>query len=225
MGQELGLVAGHVDVHGAVVLAALAGHAQVQSVLDVRIAPPACHLGAVEQLEQQVRPAAGRVLFLAGGLVAGAHDRAGVGPAGPDANAAGDRPGEVAAVVGEGEVRGQLPGPVMAPEPEVGIQRAGVDDLVRVHHRAGIPDPLELGERVHQFGAEHDGQQLGAGLAVAMLARQRSAEANAQLRSLGHERPERRDARRGAQVEVDAGVHAALAEVPVQRGMVAVAVA
>ena len=79
VGEELGLVGGHVDVGRAVALAALAGQAQVEGVLDLFAAPAVGDRGvavAVEHLEQQPRPAPRRVLFLQGDLVGGAHHRA-----------------------------------------------------------------------------------------------------------------------------------------------------
>src|SRR5690625_7150468 len=74
--QELGLVGGHVDVHRAIALAALARQTQVQgvthfggapSVLDGRI------LVRAEYFEQQPRPASGGVLFLPGHHVGRTH--------------------------------------------------------------------------------------------------------------------------------------------------------
>ena len=88
LGQELGLVGGHVHADRAVALAALARQAQVQRLGDL-VGPPAVrdHL-AVRHLEQQPRAAAGGVLLLAGRPVARAHHAA---PAARDALAR--RPG------------------------------------------------------------------------------------------------------------------------------------
>jgi hypothetical protein len=55
------------------------------------------------------------------------------------------------------------------------------DDLAGVHAILGVPDPLELAERTDQLGAELLDQQLAARLAVAVLARQRAAVADAQV--------------------------------------------
>ena len=154
VGEELGLVGGHVDVGRAVGLAALAGQAQVERVLDRVAAPAVGDRGvavAVEHLEQQPRPAPGRVLFLQGDLVRGAHDRAAVVvvvAALADAHAAVGGLGERAAVVRVAEeqvLRGG--GRPVAAELEVLVEPGRVDDLARVHLVARVEDLLELAER------------------------------------------------------------------------------
>src|SRR5215210_9575556 len=45
-----------------------------------------------------------------------------------------------------------------------------VDDVARVHPGRRIPDRFELPKRLHQDVAVHDGQELGSGGAVAVLA-------------------------------------------------------
>ncbi|PSK58166.1 hypothetical protein B0E53_06977 [Micromonospora sp. MH33] len=109
VGQELGLVGGHVHVHRAVRLAALARQAQVERVPHrlgtPAVADRAAPGGPVEHLEQQAGPAAGGVLLLPRDHVGGAHDTAGVAAALADAHAAQHRLAEAAAVVGVGEDR------------------------------------------------------------------------------------------------------------------------
>ena len=51
-----------------------------------------------------------------------------------------------------------------------------IDEFAGVHAVVGIPQRLEFAEGLHQLGAEHLGQQRGAGLAVAVLAAEGSAE-------------------------------------------------
>ncbi len=76
VGQELGLHGGHVDLDRAVLLAALAGQAQVQRVADLGGPPARRDRGVgvpLQHLEQQPAPAAGGVLLLAGDHVRRAH--------------------------------------------------------------------------------------------------------------------------------------------------------
>ena len=65
LAEELGLVGRHVDVHRAVALAALAGQAEVQRLLDVLVPPAALQRVALEHLEKEPRPPTGRVRLLA----------------------------------------------------------------------------------------------------------------------------------------------------------------
>ena len=71
--EELGLVGGHVDVHRALGLASLARQAEVERLADRLALPALLHRVALEHLEEQVRPAAGRVHLLLGDHVARAH--------------------------------------------------------------------------------------------------------------------------------------------------------
>ena len=50
-----------------------------------------------------------------------------------------------------------------------------IDELAGIHFIGGIPEGFEFAEGLHQFRAEHFGQQRGAGLAVAMFAGERAA--------------------------------------------------
>ena len=139
-----------------------------------------------------------------------------------DADAALGRVGEAAVVVGELEVRLDLGRVVVRAEPEVLAGQVGVDHLVRVHLVVGVPDRLELAEGADQSGAEHLGQERRLRLAVAVLAGDRAAVADDQVARLVEELAEVLDALDGLQVEVDPGVDAALAEVAVERAVVAV---
>ena len=82
----------------------------------------------------------------------------------------------------------------------------------------GVPDRLELAERLDDLVAEHLRQELGPRLAVAVLARERAAVAR-RTRSAASsmKRAEVLDALGRVEVEVDARVDAALAEVAVER--------
>jgi hypothetical protein len=145
-------------------------------------------------------------------------------PAVADADAAQRRPRERVAVAGEVEVRRRVRRVVIRPQAQVRRDRVGVDHLAGVHLPIEVPDAPELAVRLHQLGGEHLRQQLGAGLAVAVLARQRAAVGDDEVGGLAHEGAELAHALGGVQVEADAAVDAALAEVPVQRRLVAVPV-
>ena len=106
--------------------------------------------------------------------------------------------------------------------PQVGIQRGGVNHPPRVHHPVRVPGRLEGAERLDHGRGVHPGEQLGAGLAVAVLAGQRTPQRADQVRGVLHERAVAGDAGAGEQVEVDARVHAAVAEVAVVGGLQAV---
>jgi hypothetical protein len=141
--QELGLVGGHVDLHGAVALAAFAREAEVEGVLDGFAAPAVLDDTAVDHLEQDPGPAAGGVLLLAGDLVARTHDAAARFRAAAlaDPGAAQRRPGESAVVV-VAEVRVRLGRRVVGAEPQPVVEFVGVYDLAGVHPVPWIEDRL-----------------------------------------------------------------------------------
>ena len=168
-----------------------------------------------------MRPAAGRVHLLLGHHVARAHGAVLFLAALADADATLGRVGEAPLVVGELEVRLDLRRVVGGPEPEVLARQVRVDHLVRVHLVVGVPDRLELAEGPDQLGPEHLGQERGLRLAVAVLAGDRPAVADDQVARLVQELAEVLDALVGLQLEVDPGVDAALAEVAVERAVVA----
>ena len=64
------------------------------------------------------------------------------------------------------------------------------------------------------------GKQFGAGLSVAVFAGERTAVADDKIGSLFHELAELGDSIFGLQVEIEAGVHAGVAEVAVKRSFV-----
>ena len=59
-------------------------------------------------------------------------------------------------------------------EPDVRIERVRVDDFPWVHEPVGVPEVLELAERVHELGTEHRRQKLAPALAVTVLTRKRT---------------------------------------------------
>ena len=223
--QELGLVGRHVDVDRAIAQAALAGEAQVERVPDGFGAPPFGDHVALQHLEQQASPPARRVLLVARHHVARAH-RAALGPPAlahadaPEARSA----GEAVLRVGIPEEGDRLGRGEVGAEAQVRVERVGFDDAPRVHPVVRIPDRLERSEGPDDPLAVHPREELGAGLAVAVLARERSAVRGDEVGRVFHEAAEGRDALRAPQVEVDAGVHAGLTEVAVERSVEAVAV-
>src|ERR1035441_6075460 len=97
-----------------------------------------------------------------------------------------------------------------------------IDQLAGVHAVVGVEEDLEFAESLHQLGAKHSGQQRGAGLSVAMLAGERTTEAEHHVRGAGNELAEFPQALDGAEIEVDAGVDASLSVMAVERAAKAV---
>src|ERR1700733_23379 len=161
--------------------------------------------------------AAGGVQLFAGGHKAGAHG-GGVGfAAGSYAYAALGGFGEGAVFFCVGEVRFGLPGFIVGAETEVFVDFVGVDELVGVHAVGGVEDVFELAEGSHEVFAEHFGVEGGAGLAVTVFSGERAAVSEGDVGGAVHELAEGEDAFGGFEVEVDAHVDAALAEVSVHR--------
>jgi len=176
----------------------------------------------LQHLEQQPAPATGGVLLLAGDHVRRAHHPPAHLPSPlhsatlADAHAPHHRALEPAVVVGVAEVAVVVARRPGGAEAQVLVDQVGRDHLARIHQVVRVEDRLELPEGPHQVVAEHLGQQLATGLAVAVLAGERPAVGHHQVRGALDEPAERRDAVRGDQVEGNPGVHAPLAEVPVQ---------
>src|SRR5690349_618602 len=169
MGPELGLVRRHVDVHRTLALAALAGEAEIERLLDLVVAPAVIELVAVHQLEEEMGPAARGMTLLTGDHVARTHDAAVVAATLADADAAERSVAERSVVVRIPEERLRPRRRVARAEAEVREDRVRPDQLAGVHPSVGIPRVLERFERADQPLAEHLRQQLAAGLAVAML--------------------------------------------------------
>ncbi len=170
-------------------LAGLATEAEVERLVDGLALEAFLAQRAGQHLPEQPRAAAGGVLLFAGGAVAGAHDAAVGLAAGAHAHAALGGAFQRAVVVGESEVR--LPGLASPSGRRAGHSESdavaqvfrGIVDAHRVRQLAGIhavvriPEGLEFAEGLHELGPEHLGQQRRAGLAVAVLAAERPAEA------------------------------------------------
>ncbi len=220
MGKELGLVGRHVDVDRAFALAALAGEAEVERLLDGLIAPASLDRTAAHHLEQQVGPSPGRVLLLVQYHVAGAHGARIQLPALSDADTTHRGARETPFVIREGELRLRLPGFEVQSELEIGIQGQWIDDLPGVHLSVRIPDRLELAERLDQFRSVHPHEQLAAGLPVAMFAGVAPAEADDHVGCLLDEVAIVIEPMPGLYFEVDSRVNDTLAEMTVQGAIV-----
>src|SRR5690606_11247013 len=81
-----------------------------------------------------------------------------------------------------------------------------------------------LPERLHELGAVHARQEFGARLPVAMLSGYRAAVLDHQVGRFFHEAAHRSQACARVQIEGDAAMDAAIAEVAVERRAVAVPV-
>lgn len=144
--EEFRLVGGHVDAHGAVAAAALAGEAEVEGVAHLGRPPAVRDDLAYQHLVQQAGPPAGGVLLLAGGAEGRAHDvrraRGGGGVAAfGDADTAPYGRGEVAVVVRIAELdRDRALGQHL--EAEVLVEAGGVDQHAGVE--AAWPGPRGL---------------------------------------------------------------------------------
>ena len=223
MREELGFVRRHVDVDGAIALAAFAREAQVERIVyglrlptvGDRSAPRA----AVEHLVQEPSTPSGRMFLVAGHHVGRTHDAAAFTPTFADADTTEHGLGEASSVGRVREVRALDVVVIVAPDAEVLVECVGLDDLAGIHPVVGVEDRLHPFEGTHDLGPEHPDQELAARLAVAVLARKRPAVRRDQIGSPFQERAELCDAGRGEQVERDAAVHATLAEVAVQRGL------
>src|SRR3954453_1545255 len=83
---------------------------------------------------------------------------------------------EAASIAGEPEEEGltltRLP---VAAQPQVGIERRRVDDLAGVHPVIGVHESFEVTKQGDHLVAEHAREELAAGLAVAVLAGERTA--------------------------------------------------
>ena len=110
----------------------------------------------------------------------------------------------------------RLPGPVVRAEAQVLVGPVGIDHLARVHLPLRVPDGLELAERLHQLLAVHLRQEEGLGLAVAVLGGEGAAVLDDEVRGLIEELHVIGDAFPGEEIEGDAAVDAALAEMAVE---------
>src|SRR5262249_30380150 len=157
-------------------------------------------------LEQEPRAPARRVALLAARHVARAHHAvlAAAAPARADADAALRRAREAAAVLGVGEQALDLRRLVARADAQVGSDRERIDHLAGFHLPVGVPDRLDLAERLDQLRPVHLLDQGGLRLPVAVLARDRAAVLHDEIGGLVQEALPVLQAVLGPQVEIDA---------------------
>ncbi len=224
--QHLGLVRGHVHARRAVARARLAAQAQVEHLVDLRRAPALRDERAVGHLLQHPGPAPRRVLLVPGGQVRRAHEAArgrGVRPALAHPDAAVHGRGQVTVVVAEREPA--APRQRGARAAGAGRRRAaaGRTSTPGLSTSAGSNRSLTRPEQVDHLRRVHRGEQLAAGPAVAVLAGQRPAVRATSVRGLLEEALGTPATSAGAlQRQVEAHVHAAVAEVAVGQAVDAV---
>ncbi len=178
LGEELGFVGGHVHRDRALGLAGFATEAKVEGLVNSLALEAFGAQRSGEHLPQKAGAAAGGVLLVAGGAIAGAHDATFGLETCADADAARGGALQRALVAEQNEVGLKLGVLVralsgldwaMAEILDWVVNTGRIDELAGVHAVVGIPDGLELAESFDELGAEHLGQQRGAGLAIAML--------------------------------------------------------
>src|SRR5690242_12544082 len=154
--------------------------------------------------------------------VARAHHSLFLAAALPYANTAHTGMPEATFVFRKFEVSLGLPRAKIGTETKVFVNRKGIDDFVGVHLVVRIPDSLELAECLYQFGSEHFWKHFRLRLAVAVLSRNGTAVFHDEIDSLADKRAIVANSFNGAKIEIDASMNAALAEVPVERAVIAV---
>jgi hypothetical protein len=123
------------------------------------------------------------MLFFVRGPPTGTHHTALFAAAFAHTHAAQRRVRQAALIERELEMRLRFPWRVVGAEAKIRVELVGLDQLAGIHLPVWIPCGLELAKRLHQFWAKHFWKQLGAGLSVAVLARERSAVTDDQIGS------------------------------------------
>ncbi len=202
-----------------------AGHSDAQALQPRQSSSASCRPSsarpagdlALERRAQQHGPSARRVALVAERLEARAH-RAGGGPAGPVAVA---RLGGARqpALGGERDRRAPRRARRRGPQAQPLVEALRVDEDPGVEDALRVEEVLELREGRDRRGPEHARQQLAAGPAVPVLARERAAERHDEVgRPLG-DAPQRGDRAGRAQIHPGADVQAAHARVAVPGGV------
>ena len=233
VGEEFGFVSCDVHADRAFAFAAFAGEAKIERFFYLFAAPAVANKAiffvltllvlALGHLKEQVGAAAGGVFFFAGGAVAGAHQAAIFATAFAHADASERGLGEAAVVGWKFENCLWLPGRIVRAEAQVFVELVGLDHFSGIHLPIGIPRRFKFAEGLDELGAKHFRKQFGAGLAVAVFAGDGAAIADDEVGGCFHELTEFCDTIFRLQVEVDAGVNAAVAEVAVERAGVTIA--
>src|SRR5947209_2420100 len=121
-------------------------------------------------------------------------------------------------------MRERLPRLVIRAEAQIFSRKICVHEFARIHLVVGIPGRLELAKRGHQLRTEHFGQQRAARLTVAMFAGERTAVADDEVGGTLDECAVVANTVGALEVEADAHVNAAVAEVSVERAAIVVLV-
>src|SRR6185312_2071418 len=103
---------------------------------------------------------------------------------------------------------------------QVLVRTVRIHDLAGVHLPVRIPDPLELPESFYELGPEHLPEQARTRLAITMFTRQRPAVRDHQVGRLLQELHEVKDVAASREIEIDAAVKTAIAELAIQRGII-----
>src|SRR5206468_12211582 len=110
--------------------------------------------------------------------VARTHRAAITSPALTHTNTTLHRPRKAEVIVRKVEVRFRLGRMVIGPIAEILVDAVWPHNFARIHFPVWVPDIFEFLKSMDQLLPEHARQQFGAGLPVAMLARQRAAVAD-----------------------------------------------
>ena len=187
MRQELRLVRRHVGMRRAIALATLASQAQVEGFAHFIALPLIGDHFAAQHFGQQARAAARGVALFAGDAIARAHGATFRSTTLAHADTAFHLARKALTLARqECHARGEGHRLVIRALAQVLVGAkhfpAGrIDHLARIHFSQRVPDGLEFDQRLHQLRSVHHRQELGLGLAVAVLARERAAVFDHQL--------------------------------------------
>src|SRR5947207_1583979 len=184
--------------------------------LDILVAPAISDDIALYHFPEQVGSAASRVFLFASHAKTRTHDAAFISPAFAHSYASQHGPREAALVLRKLKMCFRLPWPICDSQTQIVIKPVRVDHFARVHLPVRIPDSFEFVEGLHQLRSEHFGEELCARLTVSVLARNRSAIADHKISGLLYELSKFGNTILSFEIEVDAVVNAAIAEVPQQ---------
>src|SRR3954464_6443708 len=116
----------------------------------------------------------------------------------------------------------RVPGMVIGPEAQILVDAVRIDDLARIHFPVRVPYGFEFAKSLDEFLPEHLVKKFRFGLAVTMFATEAAAVFHTEIGRFFHERAPFLDPRSASQVEAHAAMHATLAKVSVERGVVLV---
>src|SRR5579864_5095563 len=171
---------------------------------------------ALSHLPKQMGAAAGGMLLFASDPKTRTHDATFILAAFPHPNTTQSCLRQTAIVMRKFEMCFRLPRLVVRAKTKVLIHPVGKHQLAGIHFPIRVPKRFESAKRLHQLGAEHFWQELGARLTISMLAGERAAVGKHQVGCIFHEPAEFLDALCRFKIEAETIVNAAVAEVSVQ---------